>query len=725
MDEFQDINRANGILLRQLAGADGNIWAVGDANQAIYRFRGASPANIANFRDDYPRATVTPLDRNYRSRPAIVAAANRFATTVLNDARNPTLVELVATRPDEGQQVIMRIAPDAPSEVAAIVADLLRRHADGAPWGDHAVLCRTRALVRQITSALQAAGIPAESQADLFGNEAIKDALGIAHLLAGETGGLLRAARVPDHTLARETVQALLDRMRADQCPLPAAIAAELAAAADAPQGGEADGLRHLQAVLARMGHYTSVGQALSAYFFEITTLARAHLAAGDATSRHLAELLALAARFDAERPTSAAGDHEQTTTRRWQAFIAFVRAVRTLPREALAATEEDAPRELVRVLTVHGAKGLEWPVVYLPKLARRYFPASNQHDFAPLPPGLVAHAQDDPKTDHILEEACLFYVAITRARDTLVLSRAERYTASSRANPSPFLAPVLHGGEVITEMSPLVGATEHLSEEEDEAALLPATAAPTFAPPDALTASALSTYDRCPRQYAYRYGYRFAGGRNAYWRLRRAVADALRSAQQPNSDTNQALGIFEAAWQADATYHPDVAAPNPFDALYLRHGRHAVATAFQQVRAPHAAAPADFIQAVEVAVAETIIRVELDRTEAQADAADAPRRVVRHQMGRRPTTAPDPSLGVYLHVLAQRALNHDEEADTIAEHHLNAGEMVTLTLSSKQEAKLRAQVHAAIAGIHAASFPALPEDRKCAGCEFALICPA
>src|SRR5207245_7609549 len=78
VDEFQDINRASGVLLRLLASEQKNVWVVGDANQAIYGFRGASPANIANFKDDYPDAVILPLSRNYRSRPDIVSLAHAF-----------------------------------------------------------------------------------------------------------------------------------------------------------------------------------------------------------------------------------------------------------------------------------------------------------------------------------------------------------------------------------------------------------------------------------------------------------------------------------------------------------------------------------------------------------------------------------------------------------------------------------------------------------------------
>src|SRR5207248_6273731 len=84
VDEFQDINRASGILLRELAGDTRNVWVVGDANQAIYGFRGASPANIANFCNDYADAVVLSLSRNHRSRPDIVSFADAFRSRQLD-----------------------------------------------------------------------------------------------------------------------------------------------------------------------------------------------------------------------------------------------------------------------------------------------------------------------------------------------------------------------------------------------------------------------------------------------------------------------------------------------------------------------------------------------------------------------------------------------------------------------------------------------------------------
>jgi DNA helicase-2/ATP-dependent DNA helicase PcrA len=704
VDEFQDINRANGVLLRHLAGPMGAIWAVGDANQAIYRFRGASPANIAAFDADYPQARIVALDQNYRSRLPILMAANRFASTELRGE-----VALHATR-STGDFAAVRaiVAPDGVGEIAAIAEEIQRRHAAGVAWGDHAVLCRTRATVRLMTAGLSAAGIPAADQTDLFDDEHIKDILGIVHLLAGEQGGLLRAARVAEHALSRAAQQAVLVALRTDQHGVSDALA--VAQTQPLPETDLAH-LARLHQIVTVMQHQSTTAHALALYCFDLVADARQHLLADDATARHLAELLALAGRFDTDR-AALSGD-TAPPIRRWRDFLGFLRAVRDLPRGQAPNGVEG--RDQVQVLTVHGAKGLEWPVVFVPRLIAGAFPSRARYDAAPPPPGLVAGASSDPGHDHRLEEACLFYVALTRARDTLILSRAER-NGRTRANPSPFWRAAL-GSEVAEER---VGKRTVATDEVDanaDIALAPAPEDPAFAPPDVLTGSALATYDECPRQYAYRYGYHFAGGRNPFGRLRRAVNDALRTAAATEGDTDQALTTFDAAWRAGAS-PTEAETPDPFDELYQRHGRAAVTQAAPHVRAPDA--DGAFDRAVDVAVEDTIIRVELDRTEG---AATAPRRVVRHHIGRR-TARERATVSTYLAVLAQRAISGDAGADTIIEHHLSSDRMVPVHLTSKEEAALRAQILAAVRGIRAGEFPARPEDRRCAGCEFALICP-
>src|SRR6266849_1677091 len=153
VDEFQDMNRASGVLLRLLAGEERRVWVVGDADQAIYRFRGASSANIGNFKDDYPGATVLPLNRNYRSRPDIVCVADAFRRKQMAaDAQQGIRQMARPTQPDS--YVTIATAADEASELDGLAANMRYQLAHGYSFRDMVVLCRTRAQARKISHAL-------------------------------------------------------------------------------------------------------------------------------------------------------------------------------------------------------------------------------------------------------------------------------------------------------------------------------------------------------------------------------------------------------------------------------------------------------------------------------------------------------------------------------------------------------------------------------------------
>ncbi|HET8840587.1 MAG TPA: UvrD-helicase domain-containing protein, partial [Ktedonobacteraceae bacterium] len=210
VDEFQDINRASGVLLRLLAGEKQQVWVVGDANQAIYGFRGASPANIANFQADYPSARVLPLNRNYRSRPDIVSLADTFRRGILE--QDPGLASVQTARMTENDPYItLAIASDEVSELRELVADVQQRLKDGYSYRDIVILCRTRAMVRKVTRALAEAGLPINERGGILEQEHVKNLLSLLLLMGDDSGmGILRAARLPAHPLDEADVEAIL-----------------------------------------------------------------------------------------------------------------------------------------------------------------------------------------------------------------------------------------------------------------------------------------------------------------------------------------------------------------------------------------------------------------------------------------------------------------------------------------------------------------------------------
>ena len=156
VDEYQDVNRASGVLLRHLAGARRNVWAVGDARQSIYRFRGASPANIRSFEDDFEGAKRLSLDINYRSQAPVVGLFTAFARDM--KASDGGLPPTWGSRGNRGGEVRMEVATGLDAEAAGLANEIERRCAQGIPYRDQAVLCRVTHLSGAVCLAARSSG---------------------------------------------------------------------------------------------------------------------------------------------------------------------------------------------------------------------------------------------------------------------------------------------------------------------------------------------------------------------------------------------------------------------------------------------------------------------------------------------------------------------------------------------------------------------------------------
>ena len=471
VDEFQDINRAMGVLIQLLGGETASLWAVGDADQAIYRFRGASPANLAQFASDYPDARTLTLRRNYRSAPDVLVAAAAVASAMLGGDRVP----LEAARPDieaaPGMVVTLASALDEQSELAGLAEKIRQRAESGRPFGDQVVLCRTRRHCERVAAALSTAGIPTRLATPLLEQEEAKDMLAVLSLLGEESGsGLLRAGNIADHAFSAQDARSVLAKARAEHLAPLFVLLQRLDIVQPLTPGGR-QGLETLARIVSELGQASDVLTAVSRYIFSYTRigqhllgpLAESHQAekeSGQASSAspdaasigRAVQLLGLARAFEdqqrAQRDRALlASASPLVPTRRadWAAFLEYVRVLLVLRQETAGIEEgQGQSSESVRILTVHASKGLEFPTVYLPGLADRRFPMQRHGTSVPLLPGLSQEENTGPRdaAAHLAEEACLFYVALTRARDEVILSRAEQY-GRMRYKASPFLAPI------------------------------------------------------------------------------------------------------------------------------------------------------------------------------------------------------------------------------------------------------------------------------------------
>jgi DNA helicase-2/ATP-dependent DNA helicase PcrA len=410
VDEYQDTNAAQYRLLRLLTGGHRNLGVVGDPDQSIYGFRGADLRNILDFERDFPACRVVRLEQNYRSTARIL----EIASTVIahNRARKD---KTLWTANDGGTPATVFRARDETEEAAWVARTATGLRADGLSLDGLAVLYRTNAQSRVLEDAFRVSGLPYHivGSVRFYDRKEVKDALAYLRLAVNPRDDVAfrRAIATPARGIGRATV-ARLELAAAERGE------ALLAAAAAEPVGGGrgARALEEFAALGRRLGELAAGPAPLAERVNALVEASGLRQAlrreeTSEAASRleNLDELVTAAAEFAARSGS--------------QELAGFLDAV-TL----IADVDELAePRAAATLMTLHSAKGLEFPVVFLTGLEEGVFPH--------------ARALDDE--DGVEEERRLAYVGVTRAKTRLFLSHAMQRRLGGFAGhrePSRFL---------------------------------------------------------------------------------------------------------------------------------------------------------------------------------------------------------------------------------------------------------------------------------------------
>jgi superfamily I DNA/RNA helicase len=447
VDEYQDVNRACGVLLGLLADRGEGLWVVGDTRQALYRWRGAAPAQVRHFLKDFPHGRTQALTINYRSLPPIVSLVSAMASQmrVLPTTDGLTEAAAKAEHPDfcswhahrhesnstqgEVSAVSFEIATDAEAEAREVAQLIKSRKGRGVPFRSQAVICRKHSQLVKFARALEAEGVPALYLGDIFERSEVRDLLALVALACdGSRRTFPRVARFPEYDIPLHEVRAVLQDAKKTGREFPGTTASFKPA-----QDQEA--LARLTYHLAHVAHLQSAWKMLANYLFVhsryLAPLLADNSSAGVQRRLAVYQLLQF---LHNEGARAVAATNEPDARR---ALLRYVRRLKSLSEDKSLRPVPTSAEGLdaVRLTTVHGAKGLEWSCVYLPYLGRGHFPAKRQHELCPPPAGMVEMfsdgeegADEAQKDSHLEEEECLFFVALSRARDSLCLSRAERY---------------------------------------------------------------------------------------------------------------------------------------------------------------------------------------------------------------------------------------------------------------------------------------------------------
>lgn len=436
VDEYQDVNRSSVRLLAALRGAGENLWVVGDARQSIYRFRGASSFNLARFgREDFPGGMRGRLERNYRSVNEVVAAFSQFASG-MNIGETDS--SLIADRGAGGHPPELRTVERAETQPVALADVIEEMCRAGHRYSDQAVLCTGNESLSNLGQDLERLGVPVLFLGSLFERPEVKDMFSLLSLLVDNRAmGLVRLAGWPEFAMPIADVAAVLDYLRDHELP-PGVWWHQPALTATLSVEGRS-ALARLAAALDGFATDAVPWTVLTKVLFDRTRIAARIAASSNVADQAKGIALWQLMNFLRVQPAGKGLPIRRLLDRvRRLLRLGDDRNLRHLPAAAQSLNA-------VRLMTIHGAKGLEFPVLHLPGLNANTLPRAAMPPPCPPPDGLIAGVAGSGlaafRAAHEAEQECLFYVALSRARDRLCLYAPTKNAADAKRPLSPFLA--------------------------------------------------------------------------------------------------------------------------------------------------------------------------------------------------------------------------------------------------------------------------------------------
>jgi DNA helicase II / ATP-dependent DNA helicase PcrA len=415
VDEYQDTNRAQYMLCRMLADKHHNICVVGDSDQSIYRWRGADISNILNFEKDYPEAKLVMLERNYRSTSMILNAANGVIGN--NTGRKP---KKLWTDKNEGQKLQCYQA-DSEHDEGYFIAGRIRQHIEtGRRYADHAILYRTNAQSRVIEEILIKSDIPYQIVGGIkfYDRKEIKDILGYLKLISNPNDdlSLTRIINVPKRGIGDTTVEKLSDLAGARGVSIFALLEELDTLEFSSRTKNALYDFYELIRNLYSMVDYLSVTE-LTEKMLEVTEyraeLHRENTLESKSRLENIDEFLSVTMEFEKRNEDKS--------------LVSFLTDLALIADIDSMNDDPEAKASGVVLMTMHSAKGLEFPVVFIIGMEEGVFP----------------HSRSLMDNEEMEEERRLAYVGITRAEEELFMTCARSRTLFGRQSmnaPSRFL---------------------------------------------------------------------------------------------------------------------------------------------------------------------------------------------------------------------------------------------------------------------------------------------
>ncbi|MCU0490424.1 MAG: UvrD-helicase domain-containing protein [Chloroflexaceae bacterium] len=423
VDEYQDTDPSQHALIEMLSrpgyGRPRSLFVVGDGMQAIYGFRNADHSIIARFTHDFPEAQVVELATNYRSRQPILDAA--YAVIRHSKAVPPMALRAAGAAVPGERCLLIQEVKDGREEAEQIARSITEAQRQGRRLRDIAILYRTRHMSRPLEQAMRHARIPysVRGSTSFFDRAVVRDGLAYLRAVANPADNLSlsRIANVPARGLGAQSLAALSSFAAQNGISLSEALAKPEALSELTPKA--ADGARRLGGLLARWRRFAA-------------SMPPANLLAD--VLEQSGYMATLEARVGPEELPDARAHLQElmTATEEHNDLSSFLQEIALMTN----ADNDKDERDQVQLLTIHAAKGLEWPLVFVTGLEE----------------GTLPHERSLGMPDGVEEERRLCYVALTRAGERLYLSWAAGRNRGQIAKPSRFLDEILAYGRERTK---------------------------------------------------------------------------------------------------------------------------------------------------------------------------------------------------------------------------------------------------------------------------------
>lgn len=696
VDEYQDVNRSSVRLLTALCGDGRNLWAVGDAKQSIYRFRGASSFNMARFgKQDFHGGKRGRLKRNYRSVEEVVQTYSSFAVGMkVGDSDS----SLESDRGPSGNTPELRLADQSPQQTVAIADTIEEMRRGGCAYRDQAVLCTGNERLSQIGQDLERMGIPVLFLGSLFERPEVKDLLSLLTIITDRRAmGLVRVACMTDFEMSITDVASVYEYLRSIESQ-PTAWLADVEVIPGFTDAGRT-ALNVLASALKGFDNASAPWIVLATLLLDRTRIAADLSASDDIAERSKGIAIWQFMNFLRAQPSGQGLPIPRLLDRvRRLVRLSDERDLRQLPA---AAQGIDA----VRLMTIHGAKGLEFRVVHVPGLNADTIPRAPPAPPCPPPDGMVegtvGRALQVFQAGQAEEQECLFYVAMSRARDRLLLYAATEKSNGSRRPLSKFLdrlGPDLRRRKVTPQR------TLPTAPEMAEVALT-IDGRPRFTGPQ------LGLYERCPRRFFYTHILQVGGRRTEtpFMQMHEAVRMVVRTvvadADAISSDGDLERHLEEAFAVHDLADHGYVLEYKAYAVSMIRY--------YLEAREGHTPEP---LTALSVTIGHEEIIVHPDDVLVRPDGSRTVRRVQTGHFRSRE----DEDVGAAAFLLAARQAFPDANVELV---HLSDESSRPLDLSVGKLRTREGKLSGFFQDIRAGRFPAKPSSRTCPRCPAFFVC--